>query len=438
MVAGLVGDRGGLDQLGQRLAAQDLLDQLGHVVVLEHVVDELLRVLTGLLRTAHHVLGQLLLLDPDLLLLGDLVEDQLGGDGVTNAALEVCLELLDRLLLVLEVLLEGEAGEAELLLDALTARVELVGDDALRQRDLDLLQEGLENGVTGGRGLLEALAVAEAAADVLLELLDGVELAGELGEVVVVLGELLLLHLVDGDVDVDLLADQLTAHEGALEVGGLAGGQTGDGLVEAVEHAALADLVAHPDSLGAVDVLAVLGGLQVDDHEVTVGGGPLDVLEGAEALTHRLDLLLDVGVGELDVVDLGLDALVVGQRDLGLDVDLGGELQRLVVLELGDLDLGLRERLERVLLEGFEVHLREDVVDRLGEHRTAADLLVDHLGRDLAAAEAGDIDLLGDLLVRRVEARLELLEGHLDGQLGPGRAQRLDGALHRVSPVVGS
>ena len=61
------------------------------------------------------------------------------------------------------------------------------------------------------------------------------------------------------------------------------------------------------------------------------------------------------------------------------------------------------------------------------------------IGGHLAAAEAGHVDLLGDLLVRRVEARLELLEGHLDGELGPGRAQSLDGALHRwFSSVIGS
>jgi hypothetical protein len=72
----------------------------------------------------------------------------------------------------------------------------------------------------------------------------------------------------------------------------------------------------------------------------------------------------------------------------------------------------------------------------LVEHGAAADLAVDDHRRDLALAEAGDVDLLGDLLVRRVEARLELLEGHLDGQLGPGRAQGLDGALHRCFSLV--
>ena len=86
--------------------------------------------------------------------------------------------------------------------------------------------------------------------------------------------------------------------------------------------------------------------------------GALDVDEGGEPLAQRLDLLLDVVVGDLDVVDLRLEAVVVGHRDLGPDVDLGGELQRLVVLELGDLDLRLRQRLEGVLLQRLDVLLR--------------------------------------------------------------------------------
>ena len=138
----------------------------------------------------------------------------------------------------------------------------------------------------------------------------------------------------------------------------------------------------------------------------------------------------------VDVLDLGLEAVVAGHRDLGAYVDLGGELERLVVLDPGDLDLRLGQRLEVVRLERLDVLLRADLVDRLLEHGAAADLAVDHHRRHLAAAEAGHVDLLGDVLVRLVEARLELLEGHLDGQLGPGRAQGLDGALHRLSPHV--
>ena len=52
----------------------------------------------------------------------------------------------------------------------------------------------------------------------------------------------------------------------------------------------------------------------------------------------------------------------------------------------------------------------------------------------LPVRKPGTADLLADLLVRRVEAGLELLEGHLDGEPNPGRAQVLDGALHVRSP----
>ena len=295
-----------------------------------------------------------------------------------------------------------------------------------------MLEQRLEDGVARGRGLLEPLAAAEPLAHVVVQLGHGVELRGLLGEVVVELGELLLLDLVDLDPDLDRLADQVAADELGLEGLLLAGAHADQRLVEAVDHAAAADLVAHAGQLGAVHDLAVAGRGEVHDHEVAVRGGPLDVGQGGEPLAQRLHLLLDVGVGDLDVVDRGLEVVVRRQRDLGLHVHLGGELQPLLAV-LGDLDLRLGQRLEGVALERLHVLLREEVVDRLVEDRIATDLPVDDRRRDLAAAEAGDVDLLGDLLVRRVEARLELLEGHLDGQLGPGRAQGLDGALHCFS-----
>ena len=326
-------------------------------------------------------------------------------------------------------------ANASCLLDVGAAGVELVGDQALGQGHLDLLQERLEDGVAGGGRLLEALAAAEALAHVGGQLVDGVELRGHLRELVVELGELLLLDLGDGDLDLDVLADEVAAHELRGEVLVVAGGHAVQRLVEAVEHAAAADLVGHAADLGTLDDLAVLGGHEVEHHEVAVGGRALDVGQRAEALAQVLQLLLDVGVGDGDVLDARLETGEVGDRDLGLDVDLGGELQGLVVLEAGHLDLGLRERLEGVGLQRLHVLLGEHVVDRLVEDRAAADLAVDDHRGHLAAAEAGDVDLLGNLLVRRVEARLELLEGHLDGQLGPGRAQGLDGALHQLSPV---
>ena len=70
------------------------------------------------------------------------------------------------LALVLEVLLHGHARRGQLLLDALAAGVELVGDQRLGQRHVDPLEQHLEDGVAGGGGLLEALAAAQALAHV--------------------------------------------------------------------------------------------------------------------------------------------------------------------------------------------------------------------------------------------------------------------------------
>ena len=82
----------------------------------------------------------------------------------------------------------------ELLLDLLAA-----GGRARRsttrlgERDVDQVEQLLEDGVARGGGLLEALAAREPGADVVGQLVDGVELRGGLGELVVELGELLLL-----------------------------------------------------------------------------------------------------------------------------------------------------------------------------------------------------------------------------------------------------
>src|SRR5699024_3680655 len=125
-----------------------------------------------------------------------------------------------------------------------------------------------------------------------------------------------------------------------------------------------------------------------------------------------------------------LDAAVVRQLDVRTYVELGGELQHLAVLELGDVQLGLAERLDLLLLQRLAVDVRQRVVDGTIQHGAAADALVHDLRRNLALAKARDRDLVADRLVRLVEAWLELVESDLDGELDPGRVQRLLGALH--------
>ena len=100
------------------------------------------------------------------------------------------------------------------------------------------------------------------------------------------------------DRDLDVLAGQVAAEQLGGEGLLLAGAQAAQGLVDALEHVAGADLVGVAADLAALDGLAVAGGLEVDGDDVAVLRGALDVLERGEALTQRLDLLVDVLVGD--------------------------------------------------------------------------------------------------------------------------------------------
>ena len=66
--------------------------------------------------------------------------------------------------------------------------------DVLRQRHVDLLEQRLEHLVPDQLGLLDALVLVHLLGEAVLEFVDGVEFACQLGEFVVGLGQLALLH----------------------------------------------------------------------------------------------------------------------------------------------------------------------------------------------------------------------------------------------------
>jgi len=74
---------------------------------------------------------------------------------------------------------------AERVDDLVLLALDLLLDDLLRQRDLDLGEQLVEDGVADLVGLLELLGLLDALAEAGAQLLDGVELAGHLGELVV-------------------------------------------------------------------------------------------------------------------------------------------------------------------------------------------------------------------------------------------------------------
>src|SRR5690606_39221323 len=89
-----------------------------------------------------------------------------------------------------------------------------------------------------------------------------------------------------------------------------------------------------------------------------------------------------------------------------------------------------------LLAHGLAVELGDRVVDRLGEHRSAADVAGDELRRSLSWPEPLDPDLLGERLVGHVEGMVEFLKRNLDSQLDPGGAQLLDSGLHGAVLLV--
>ena len=174
----------------------------------------------------HEVGGELVLADLDLFGLGDRVEQDLRAE-----------RLLARL---------GDLGAVRVVLEAVLAlevAVHLVVDQLLRNRDLDLLEQLVDDLVARLHALAELLRLAELLAQVGAQLADRVELAGDLGEVVVGRRKLALLDAEHGHGDLGVLALVVAAEQRRLERGGLAGGQGVERVVDAVDQLAGAELV---------------------------------------------------------------------------------------------------------------------------------------------------------------------------------------------------
>ncbi|SKU81997.1 Uncharacterised protein [Mycobacteroides abscessus subsp. abscessus] len=307
---------------------------------------------------------------------------------------------------------------------------DLLLEDLLRHRDLDLVEQRGDGLVADLVGLRDALAALHLLGEAVLELADGVEFACQLCKVVVGGRQLTLLDGADLDGDLGLLAGELAGGQLGGEHLLLAGLQPDDGLVQAIDQLSGADLVRQTGGRGLLDLLAVNGGRQIDRDEVAVLGGALDALEGAEPGAQRVQLGLDLGVLDGDGLDGDGNSAQVGQLDLGAHIHLSGECQLLTVFDLGDLDLRLAQRLDVGGGDGLAVAGRQGRVDDLLQHRGAADAGLKQLGGSLAGAETGQANLLRQLLVGLGEIWFELCEGNLDVDANPGRAQLFDGALH--------
>ena len=168
-----------------------------------------------------------------------------------------------------------------------TLTLEVLGDlgqdERIGNRDLGVGQQMLQHLVTGLEPLLKLLGALSLRLDVGRELIHGVELGGQLGELVVKLGQDTLLDRLDRHRDIGVLALLIASGERRRERLDLFGGHPDECVVQSVDHVAGTDLVGDP--LGRVDLLLVDRRRKVDRHEVTHGGDPLDASQSAKALT---------------------------------------------------------------------------------------------------------------------------------------------------------
>ena len=397
------------------------------------MLDELLRLHAVALGLEQDLLGELVLIDLGLPLIGDRVEQQLGLHRLLGLLAGLGVPLLASLALRLEELCHLLVVVPECVHDLMLLTLDLFCDDLLRQRDLDLGEQLLEDLVADRVRLLHLLGLLDPVDKAVAQLGDGVELAGHLGELVVEFGQFTFLDRVHGDRHLRLLARVVSGDQRGGELLRFAGLDTDQGLVEALDELTGTDLMRQTLGRSLLDGLAVDGCRQVDGDEVALLRATVDTLECAEARTQPLDLLIDLGVIDLDGVDLDREGRVFRQLDLRADVDLGGERDGTAVDELGEINLGLADRLGLGLCHGLRVLARQRVVDHLGEDRVATDASLDQLGGRLARTKARDTDLLGQRTVGPVELAGQLLERDFDIELHPGRAELLDGALHACS-----
>src|SRR5690606_30540061 len=208
----------------------------------------------------------------------------------------------------------GDLGTVLVVLEATLALevvVHLGLDDLLGKLEVGGVGEQLEELLTGLHGLVVDLDAAGLLAQVLAQLLEGVELGGELSEVVISLGQLAGLHCGHLDGDLRVLTGVLASGERTLVRGLLASAEANENVVETLEHVAGAHLVG--GALHGVDVVAVNGSGKVKRHEVALSGGAVNANERAEALTQSGQASLDVLIGDLGRGDLDLQRVSGGK-----------------------------------------------------------------------------------------------------------------------------
>jgi hypothetical protein len=265
-------------------------------------------------------------------------------------------------------------------------------------------------------GLLELLTYRGA------QLLQRLELASLLGELVVEGRQITGLYLLDVHVEQDRLVPErlLCVVRGKCdpELLALSRLHPDEVLLEVREKLAATDLEHVVLGLAALERLARGHPLaaEVYDDEIAVPHGPvLDRRERRELSAHLLEMLVHLLFRHLGLASGHLDALVLAERCLGPDGHRGRELEALLLVQrIVEVYLRLVYGPQVRLDNRLRVPGRQPLLESLVVNVVAAKVVLDHAPRRLARPEAGYPDLPTQLAHLGLHPRPDRLGGHLD------------------------
>ena len=188
-------------------------------------------------------------------------------------------------------------------------------------------------------------------------------------------------------------------------------------ILEAGDERAGAERQGIALGLAAVEGLAVDKAFKVQNDGVAGLGFAVNGLDAGVAVLHAAELCVDFGLGDGNGLLGDLDALVLAEGDLGVELSGNGQHDAAVFGGLHIGNGGLADSLELLLDNGSLVNVGEDLVHGVFIEHLRAVHALDKLARGLALAEAGDHDVLADLGIRLVQRGLELVLCDLDSDL---------------------
>ncbi len=259
---------------------------------------------------------------------------------------------------------------------------------------------------------------------------DRLEVGGLVGPLVGELGEHLLLDLLDEDPEAEF-ALLVRVGVGRFELEDVTGLGTHELLVELGHDVGAPDRVRVVVGRQSVLFLAIDGALDVDGHVVTVGGSTLDDLERRVELSHAVDLGVELLVGGLGTLEGHLELLVAVDGHDRTHLDHGVEAHRTLLVASGDVDLGRRDHVDRVLAHRVDVELRQALAHGLFAGDAGSQLRLEQTSRCLPGPEPGNADLLGDPAKRGVEFLVELGFVDRDRQLDLVAVEGFERRVHR-------